>query len=157
MGAIRAGPPSQRPLRVSEWVLGIVGGITAFLGLFILFGGEDQSIGIGGDVSWRVGDIAIGWGYGLLAAGIVAGAVVFWLVRRDRRLPASSAREPLDHADLYVHAVVFLLVNAFIWAQDIVIGDGLNYALWVTIPWGVGLAIHALSEFGGTPRAPLPH
>ncbi len=37
---------------------GIVGGIAAFLGLFILFGPEDEYVGLGGDFSWRVGDIS---------------------------------------------------------------------------------------------------
>lgn len=34
-------------------------------------------------------------------------------------------------------------MNAFIWIQDIAIGGGVSYAYWITIPWGIGLAIHA--------------
>ena len=36
-------------------------------------------------------------------------------------------------------------MNSFLWIQDIVITGGLNYALWVTLPWAVGLGIHALT------------
>jgi hypothetical protein len=34
--------------------------------------------------------------------------------------------------------------NALLWVQDIAAGGGLEYAFWATIPWGIGLLIHAL-------------
>ncbi len=37
------------------------------------------------------------------------------------------------------------MVNRFIWLQAIAIGGGMEYAYWVTIPWAIGLAIHALA------------
>lgn len=144
-------------LRVSEWVLGIIAGIAVFLGLFILFGGDDQSIGIGGTVSWRVGDIAQAWAYGLLAGGVAAALATIALVRRDRSLPATAVPARSSRADLYIHATVFVLVNAFLWTQDILIGGGLDYAYWVTIPWAVGLAAHAIAEFAPDMHRPLPH
>ena len=54
-----------------EWLFGILGGIATFLGLFVLFADVDQWIGIGGDLSWRVGDISSTWAYGLLVGGLV--------------------------------------------------------------------------------------
>ena len=54
------------------WILGIGGTIAVFMGLFILVASEDQYVGIGGDWSWRVGDITPEWGIGLLIGGIVA-------------------------------------------------------------------------------------
>lgn len=144
-------------LQVSKWVLGIVGGIAAFLGLFIFFGGDDQSIGIGGDVSWRVGDIAAAWGYGLIAGGLVAAIVLWWLVRREQRLGVAPGGRHTSRTDLYVHGTVFLLVNAFLWVQDILIGDGLDYALWVTVPWGIGLAAHAVAEYRLEHPRTIPH
>ncbi len=36
----------------------------AFLGVFILVADEDQYVGIGGDLSWRVGDISSAWATG---------------------------------------------------------------------------------------------
>lgn len=135
----------QGALRVSEWVIGLVGLFGAFLGLFILFAEDEQYVGFGGESSsWRVGDIAPGWGYGLLAGGIFLLLTAGALVQRDRhRGPGMAVSPRSSRADLLVHATAFLLVNAFVWIQDIAIGDGLNYAYWVTIPWGVGLAVHA--------------
>jgi hypothetical protein len=71
-------------LRATGWVLGIIGAIAAFLGLFILFAGENQSVGLGGDLSWRVGDISAAWAYGLLVGGIVLLLVVLALAARVR-------------------------------------------------------------------------
>jgi hypothetical protein len=139
-----------------EWLFGIVGGIGAFLGLFILFGGDDQWVGIGGDLSWRVGDISTAWMYGLLVGGgllllIALGMVVFsWRDSREHDRTQGTAL-----TDLLWHAGIFLAVNAFIWVQDIAIGGGLEYGYWVTIPWGIGLAIHALAYFLGWGRAEM--
>ena len=63
-------PPSGW-LKAVVWTGGIVGAIAVFLGLFILFAGENQYVGLGGDWSWRVGDISSAWAYGLLAGGVV--------------------------------------------------------------------------------------
>ena len=139
--------PTRGGLRVSTWVLGIVGGIAAFLGTFILLGGEDQSLGLGGEMSWRVGEIDPAWGYGLLAVGVVALLGMAALVVRARSLPVTPAAPRSGWADVLTHAVVFLVVNAFLWAQDIAMGGGLGYAYWVTIPWGIGLAAHALAVY----------
>jgi hypothetical protein len=138
----------QGTLRVSEWVLGVVGVIGVFLGLFILFAGDDQYVGLGGEASWRVGDIAPALAYGLLGAGIALVLAAGALVRRDRHAGVTRAgASRTGRADLFVHATVFVLVNAFLWIQDFAIGGGLNYAYWVTIPWGIGLALHAVTVF----------
>lgn len=78
--------------RFTEWLLGIVGGVGVFLGLFILFAGGDQYVGIGGDWSWRVGDISDTWAYGLLIGGGVLLLAVFVMVMsgRDRRARANT-------------------------------------------------------------------
>lgn len=47
--------------------------------------------------------------------------------------------------DFLWHLGVFVIVNAFIWWQDYYYTDGIGWAFWVTIPWGVGLAIHGLA------------
>jgi hypothetical protein len=130
--------------RVAEWVLGIVGGIAAFLGLFILFGGEDQHLGIGGDLTWRVGDIASGWGYGLLIGGAALLVVTVALVARELRHPHEHGLRS-EFAGLMTHLAIFVLVNALLWTQDIAAGGGLEYAYWVTIPWGIGLLAHIIA------------
>ena len=141
--------------RVTEWVLGIVGGIAGFIGLFILFAGENQYIGLAGDYTWRVGDIEPVWGYGFLIGGIVmlAGAVALGLY--ERRHPHERV-EQSERAALITHIAVFVLVNGFLWLQDIAAGDGLNYAYWITIPWGVGLIAHIAAYLSSARQPTLP-
>jgi len=137
--------------RFAEWVLGIVGGIAAFLGLFILFGGEDQYLGIGGDLTWRVGDIASGWGYGLLVGGVALLVVTVVIVAWDLRHPHEHGLRS-EFAGLMTHLAIFVLVNALLWTQDIATGGGLEYAYWVTIPWGIGLLAHIVAYMIGSLR-----
>lgn len=70
---------------VIEWVLGIGGAIAVFMGVFILFVAEDQWVGIGGDLSWRVGDITPGWGIGLVIGGVVALLILVGSLLQRRR------------------------------------------------------------------------
>jgi hypothetical protein len=124
------------------WLSGILGGVATFLGFFILFGGEDDHVGFGGDLSWRVGDISLAWTYGLLIGGLVllAIALTMMVVGRER-----DRVETTPLADLVWHAAVFIVVNALLWTQDFALGGGLDYAHLMTIPWGIGLAIHAIA------------
>jgi hypothetical protein len=144
---------------VSGWTIGILGGIGAFVGLVVLFADKDQYVGFGGDLSWRVGDIDPAWGYGLLIGGAALVVVAIWLLAIAARTPRAAA-QPSALRDLLVHATVFVVVNAFIWLQDIGMGGGVEYAYLVTIPWGIGLAIHALAYYrgrGSQPTGPAPH
>jgi hypothetical protein len=133
----------MRGLKISEGVMAVLGAIATFLGAFILFAGDDQFVGLGGDASWRVGDLSVAWGYGLAAAGVAILVLAAGLYRRDRAGGVPVERS--SRADLAVHGVVFVLVNAFLWIQDIAIGGGVDYAWWITIPWGIGLAVHAVT------------
>jgi hypothetical protein len=140
--------------RVSEWVLGIVGAIAAFLGLFILYAGEGQYLGFGGS-TWRVGDIATAWGYGLLIGGVALLVVaVVVAVRASRHPKAHRPRSEL--AGLMTHVAIFAVVNALLWIEDIATGGGLEYAYWVTIPWGIGLFAHVVAYVVGA-RPVLRH
>ncbi len=138
-------------LHVTRSVLMIIGGIAAFLGAFIMFAGDDHYIGIGGDASWRVGDIDPAWGWTLLIGGalflIVGVLIVVGYRRADRAMPVSNPR-----ADVVAHTAVFVLVNALIWVQDFAIGGGLNYAWWITGPWAVWLAAHIATYLGSSRR-----
>jgi hypothetical protein len=71
--------------RTVEWLLGILAVIAIVAGLVILFGGDDQSLGLWGDASWRVGDIPAAWGYGLAGGGGVALIAVLSAALRQRR------------------------------------------------------------------------
>jgi protein-S-isoprenylcysteine O-methyltransferase Ste14 len=129
---------------MAEWFMGIVGGIALFLGFFVMLGPEDEFIGLGGDLSWRVGDISAAWMFGLLIIGaaMVAGMVAMIVAGRNRVRIMSTQLETL-----LLHTGVFMIVNAFVWAQDYALGDGLNYAYWLTIPWGIALIGHAVAYF----------
>jgi hypothetical protein len=139
-------PGWSRPV---VWLFGIVGAIAAFLGLFILLAGENQYVGIGGDLSWRVGDISSAWTYGLLIGGGVLLLIALFMVFGRGGTPSGTRTPARGLADLLWHTGVFVVVNAFIWLQDIVTGGGLDYALWTTIPWGVGLILHAFAYYFG--------
>lgn len=140
-------PIRRAGFRVTEWALGIVGAIAAFVGGFILLGGDNQSIGLGGEASWRVGEIDPAWGYGLLAAGAALLLITLGMVVHDRRRAPGAPAPRSGMADVFTHGVVFVAVNAFLWIQDIAIGGGLDYAYWITIPWGIGLAVHAITVY----------
>ena len=49
-----------------------------------------------------------------------------------------------DVVGFWVHALIFAVVNVGIWIIDAAQGDGIEWAYWTTIPWGIGLAIHAV-------------
>ncbi len=70
-----------------QTLLAIFGAIAVFLGLFILYGPEGQSLGFGGDWSWEVGEISEWWAYGFLAGGGVAllGTLTWVLLGRRSR------------------------------------------------------------------------
>jgi hypothetical protein len=78
--------PHSAGITAIAWGLALFGAIALFLGLFILFAGENQSVGLGGDLSWRVGDINAAWAYGLLAGGAVLllGTLAIAVSRRRR-------------------------------------------------------------------------
>ena len=60
--------------------------------------------------------------------------------------PEERARKRAsDFTGLMWHAGTYVIVNAFLWILDIAGGDGVQWAYWVTIPWGIGLAFHALA------------
>lgn len=145
----RGGPGWQ----ATEWICGIIGGIATFLGFFILFGPEDEFVGIGGDLSWQVGEISSAWTYSLVIGGLVLLVVALTMVILGRGRTVEPIGRALSlRSDLYWHAGIFVLVNAFIWLQDLAIGGGVDYAFWVTIPWAVGLAIHGLAYVYGRGR-----
>ncbi len=143
-------PATRAALSVSRWVLAIVGGIAAFLGGFILLGGDNQYVGLGGDLSWRVSEIDPMWGWGLLIGGavfLVGGILLFLRDRGTQDTGAAAIESP--GLDLAAHAVIFTLVNSLLWAQDVLVTGGVNYVLWVTIPWAVGLGIQAVGYLVG--------
>ncbi len=46
----------------------------------------------------------------------------------------------------YVHLMIYLTVNAALVLIDVLDGDGWWFD-WIAIPWGIGLAAHAITVF----------
>ena len=143
------------------WLLGILGGISVFLGLFVMFGNETSSIGIGGDLSWQVSEVSDTWMYGLLIAG---GVALLLALSIAVFAPRNETTGLSDVSELIWHSIVFVVVNGFVWIQDIAVGGGADYAYWITIPWAIGLIVHAMTVYRnhrpGGPRhlgEPQPH
>lgn len=141
--------------RFTEWLVGIVGGIGLFLGLFILFADADEYVGLAGDWSWRVGDISTAWTYWLLLGGGVLLLASLVMVIFGRTRSAAEYVGDKARADLWWHVGIFLAVNAFIWVQDFAVGGGLDYGYWVTIPWAIGLTVH-VAMYADRERIEMP-
>ena len=61
----------------------------------------------------------------------------------DTRTPEERARQRMkDYTGVLWHAATFVIVNGFLWLLDITQGDGVNWAYWITIFWGIGLVFH---------------
>lgn len=125
--------------KVTWWLSLVLGAVLAIEGLFILAGPEDEYVGVGGDLAWQVGEISSAWTYGLLVVGF--GLLALWLamVVTGRRL---GPIETTPMSEFLFHAGAFILVNAYLWIQDIALDSGLDYAYVTTLAWGVGLAFH---------------
>jgi len=48
--------------------------------------------------------------------------------------------------EFYTHLAVFVIFNAFLFALDVFTGSGWWF-FWVTLGWGIGVAIHAYVAF----------
>ncbi len=52
-----------------------------------------------------------------------------------------------EYTDVMWHVATYIIVNAFLWGLDLIGGGGADWAYWVTIGWGIGLAFHVASYF----------
>lgn len=43
------------------------------------------------------------------------------------------------------HAGTFLIINGFFWVLDAITGNGITWAVWISLMWGLALAYHALA------------
>ncbi|MDK2915964.1 MAG: hypothetical protein PWR25_521 [Euryarchaeota archaeon] len=61
---------------------------------------------------------------------------------------ARARRKVDDIRGFYTHLAIFIIVNVFLFILNMVISPGAFWFYWVTIFWGVGLAVHALDTYG---------
>jgi hypothetical protein len=48
------------------------------------------------------------------------------------------------------HIGAFVIINAFFWILDLTTGaEGVQWAYWITVFWGLALAFHVLAYFVG--------
>ncbi len=71
--------------------------------------------------------------------------------------PEERARRRLeDYNGMVWHLVSFVVVNGFLWFLDLIPGDGLDWAYWVTAMWGIGLLFHIAALIIGDDTAGNP-
>jgi hypothetical protein len=63
--------------------------------------------------------------------------------------PEARARRRAKYlSGLLWHTGAFLIINAFFWMLDLMLGGGgVDWAFWITGVWGFALAFHALAYF----------
>jgi hypothetical protein len=63
-------------------------------------------------------------------------------------LEARARRRARYLTGLLWHVGAFVIINAFFWLLDLATGPpGIQWADWITLPWGFALAFHALAWF----------
>jgi 2TM domain len=57
-----------------------------------------------------------------------------------------QARRAQYLTGLMWHVGAFLIINAFFWVLDLLVGQsGIQWAYWITLFWGFALAFHVLA------------
>jgi hypothetical protein len=52
-----------------------------------------------------------------------------------------AGRRVKGFTDFMWHLATFVIINGFLWFVDLLQG-GVDWAYWITITWGIGLAFH---------------
>ena len=65
--------------------------------------------------------------------------------------PESRAeKRAKSYTGLLWHIGVFVVINAFFWILDLVTGaEGIQWAYWITLFWGLALALHIVAYIVG--------
>ena len=92
--------------RVTEWVMGVVGAMTAGLGAYIYYAPTD----------WLLGDVAVSWAYGLfIGAGVLLTSAFGLFARRAYLEDRYWSGRVMVATALSVAALAGAVVFAFIW------------------------------------------
>jgi hypothetical protein len=58
----------------------------------------------------------------------------------------TRARERVEELKgFYIHLAIYVVINVGLYVIDFAQGDGLQWAYWVTIGWGIGILVHLVS------------
>ena len=52
-----------------------------------------------------------------------------------------------DYSGMLWHIATFIIINGMLWTMDLIQGGGLDWAYWITLFWGIGLAFHVAWYF----------
>ena len=64
---------------------------------------------------------------------------------KEARTPEERARQRAKgYTDMMWHVTTFIIINGFLWFLDLRSG-GADWAYWITIGWGLGVAFHVAS------------
>ena len=95
---VRGSPTNGRPRhRTATIALGIGGVVAAFIGAFILLGGDNSYVQFGWAEPVPATDVDAGWGYVLVIVGTIGVVIAAILAVRDRRTHAGAdAAAPVE-------------------------------------------------------------
>jgi hypothetical protein len=69
------------------------------------------------------------------------------MARKEAATPEERARQRAkEYSDMMWHVATFVIINGFLWFIDLRSG-GVDWAYWVTIGWGLGVAFHVAFYF----------
>jgi hypothetical protein len=76
------------------------------------------------------------------------------MMERTKHNPtAGRSRKRVNQLrSIYIHLAIYLVVNIGLFVLDLAQGNGLQWAQWVALGWGIGLAAHAVIVFVFQPR-----
>ncbi|MBG7606043.1 MAG: 2TM domain-containing protein [Actinobacteria bacterium] len=79
------------------------------------------------------------------------GSRLWWIYTWRTSTPESRAQKRAkSYTDMLWHIGVFIVINAFLWILDLVTGaEGIQWAYWITIFWGLALAFHVVAYLVG--------
>ena len=103
---IRGAPEQGRPAhRTAAIALGVGGTVAAFVGAFILLGGDSNYVQFGWADPVPATDVDAGWGYMLLTVGTISLVIAAILAVRGRRTHAAADAaapvEPAQRSDVH--------------------------------------------------------
>jgi hypothetical protein len=69
----------------------------------------------------------------------------------DERYKRAKARVD-ELRSFYIHAAVYVVVNLFLIAINLIVSPDVLWFYWSLLGWGIGLAAHAITVFGASGR-----
>ena len=68
---------------------------------------------------------------------------------KDKEINEKAKTITKERRGFYIHFVIYILVNAFIWIQwwYITEGEGFAWGITTTAGWGIGIIAHFLAVF----------